>query len=83
MINYVKKYGIDNLFGLSVKEFNTRVDLNIRHVSDLIPYDDPNYDERVERLAIGTVLDDINPERLNEIDCICKMHDDNLEEVEF
>lgn len=81
-INFVKKYGIDNLFGLSIEEFNTRVELNIRHVSDLVPYEDPNYIERVERLSLELVLDDIDPERMKEFEEMCKAHDIELESAE-
>lgn len=79
MKNYKKIYNIEDTFGLTEEEFNTRVDLNIRHVKDLVPYIDPDYSGKVERLAIEVVLDEINPRRVEELNELCKMHDEMLD----
>lgn len=79
MKNYKKIYNIEDTFGLTEEEFNIRVDLNIRHVEDLVPYIDPDYSGKVERLAIEEVLEEINPRRVEELNELCKMHDEMLD----
>lgn len=48
------------------------------HMSDLIPYDDPDYDNKLRKMAESYVNDLHNPD--SELNRISKEHDRMLEE---
>lgn len=49
-------------------------------ISDLVPYDDPRYDERLQELAEGYADSELkpNPEFKAYMDDLCKAHDEML-----
>lgn len=49
-------------------------------LSDLVPYDDPRYDERLQELAEGYADSELNPnpEFKAYMDDLCKEHDEIL-----
>lgn len=58
------------------------IDYAIRQCSDLIPYDDPDYDEKLLRLAKSYVKEELNPD--SELNKLCAYHDKYfLEEPDF
>lgn len=78
MIDYVEKYNVD-LSKLSVdrETFNNEVEFYIAMGEDIIPYDDPRYDVKVEKLAVATTEAIYNPD--SEYNQICKLHDEMIE----
>jgi hypothetical protein len=84
-MNYVEKYNVTELFGLSEEDFNAEVEHAISIACDLVPYDSPNYDDEVVRLAIAYVQclydpDFISMAKAHEMafDALCKEHDEML-----
>lgn len=49
-------------------------------LSDLVPYDDPRYDERLQELAEGYAVSELNPNQEFKayMDDLCKEHDEIL-----
>lgn len=49
-------------------------------LSDLVPYDDPRYDERLQELAEGYADSELNPNQEFKayMDNLCKEHDEIL-----
>ena len=89
-MNYVEKYNVTELFGLTEEDFNTEVEHAISIACDLVPYDDPNYDDEVVHLAIAYVQSLYDPDFITmakahemAFDALCKEHDEMLERGEL
>ena len=53
------------------------IEYGMIHFSDLIPYDDPNYEERLRQMAESYAESEINPDP--EFIEMCRQHDEMLE----
>ena len=82
-MNYAKDYNNGETYGLSEEDFNFRVENTIPIVDDLVPYSDPDYNEKVIRMAIGCVRGELVPDP--EFEKMCEEHDKLIEngELEF
>ena len=78
MIDYVKKHNVD-LSKLSIDQetFNNEVEYYIAMGEDMVPYNEPDYCEKVERLAVATCEAIYDPD--SEYNQICKLHDEMIE----
>ena len=61
------------------------IDYAMRHFADLIPYDDPNYSERLQEMAEAYAESEINPNPEFEayMKSLCEEHDKIIKEVNF
>ena len=89
-MNYVEKYNVTELFGLSEERFNAEVEHAISIACDLIPYDSPTYEDDVIKAAIGFVQSLYDPDFISmakahemAFDAMCKEHDEMLERGEL
>lgn len=89
-MNYVEKYNVTELFGLSEERFNAEVEHAISIACDLIPYNTPNYEDEVIKLAIAFVQSIYDPEFISmakaheqAFEALCKEHDEMLERGEL
>lgn len=55
-MNWVEKYNIDlsEFDGIDEDTFNMEVEYWITHTCDMVPYDAPDYNGEVERIAVET-----------------------------
>lgn len=53
----------------------------IRHCSDIFPYNDPNYEEKLLEAAENYANEVLNPD--SELNRLCELHDKNLIEDEI
>lgn len=63
------------------ERFDLLVEYAKIHLADLIPYDDPNYNERLQDMAESYALSEINGDP--EFEQMCKWHDEMLERGEL
>ena len=68
--------------GYTEKDREYLVEWHRIHLADLIPYDDPNYEEKLNQWAEESAENDIhpNPEFEAYIENLCEEHDRMLEE---
>lgn len=57
------------------------IDEFIRHCSDLFPYDDPQYEEKLMRSAENYADEILNPNSY--LNSLCKEHDELLNDIEL
>lgn len=57
------------------------IDDFIRHCSDIFPYNDPNYEEKLLRAAENYADEMLNPDSY--LNTLCKEHDELLNDVEL
>ena len=66
-------------FKVTTKKPMEKIEIVKRHFEDLIPYDDPRYEEKLQNLAESYV----NNYHDVEFDAICELHDEMLERGEI
>lgn len=61
------------------EQFQMYIDYALNHFSDLVPYDDPNYEDKLMSIAIPYAEMEMNgyPPELEDL---CKLHDEMMDE---